>query len=375
MTVHKFTLPLFVLLLLILSGCGPLAQEKRPRFFWPPPPNEPKIEYINYYFSDEDLQRGVDRRLEHAILGRSLPQRLILQPYSVASDGKGRFFAVDFVGGMVHVFDIRKHEYRQLAAGVAGAQKVVVDRRGEIWFLSSAKGILHYYSADERKIGEIKLPGTERVASFAIDRERNRIYAVDAALHQVRVYDLRGNFQHSYGQRGNQPGEFNFPGDLDLDADGNLYIVDAMNARVQILSPDGTPIRAFGERGTARGAFAVAKGIAVSPSGLVYVSDASQHKIVIFSNEGEYLLTLGARYVFSDAGVSPGGFNFPAGIDIDANETIWVADLMNGMIHEFQYLTPEFLAKRPIREEDIYRPQASDLQQRDDGALLPAPVE
>ena len=378
MTAHKPRPPLFalfLLILLILSGCGPLLQEKRPRFFWPPPPNEPKIEYINYYFSDEDLQRGVDRRLEHAILGQSLPERLIHQPFSVASDGKGRFFAVDFVGGVVHVFDFLRHEYRQLAAGIEGAQKVVVDSLGEIWFLSSTKKILHHYAADESKIGEIKLLGSERAASFAIDRERNRIYVVDAVLHQVRVYDLLGRFLQGIGQRGNQPGEFNYPGDIDLDGAGNLYIVDAMNARVQILTPDGAPIRAFGERGTARGSFAVPKGIAVSPSGLVYVSDASQHKIVIFSNEGEYLLTLGARYVYRGEGISPGGFNFPAGLDVDANETLWVADLMNGMVHEFQYLTPEFLARRPIRPEEVYQPQAADLQQRDDGALLPPPVE
>ncbi len=61
--------PLFwVLFLLTLSGCGPMIQEKRPRFFWPPPPAEPKIEYIDYYFTDADLQRGVDWRLEDAIL-------------------------------------------------------------------------------------------------------------------------------------------------------------------------------------------------------------------------------------------------------------------------------------------------------------------
>lgn len=365
---------LIALTLLTLSGCSPMAQEQRPRFFWPPPPNEPKIEYINYYYSDEDLQRGVDRRVEVAILGQQLPERLIKQPYSVASDGKGRFVAVDFVAGVIHVFDIAHHEYRQLAAGVERAQKVVIDSLGEIWVLSSAKGILRHFAADESSLGEIMLPGTDRPASFAIDRARNRIYLVDAALHQVRFYDLDGHFLQAIGKRGNQPGEFNYPGDIDLDASGNLYIVDAMNARVQILTPEGSPLRAFGERGTAHGSFAVPKGIAVSPSGLIYVSDASQHKIVIFNNDGEYLLTLGARYVSTGA-ISPGGFNFPAGIDIDANETIWVADLMNGMIHEFQYLTPEFLARRPIRKEEVYQPQAADLGQSADGALLPPPVE
>lgn len=365
----------FAVVLVILSGCGPLVKEQRPRFFWPPPPAEAKIEYINFYFSDEDLQRGVDRRLEHAILGSKPPERLIVQPYSVASDGKGRFFAVDFVGGIIHVFDIANHEYRKLATAVAGPQKILVDSHGEIWILSSTKGVLLRFAADESPLPEVMLPGVGRAASFVIDRQRNRIYVTDAPQHQIRLYDLAGRFLETIGTRGSAPGEFNYPGDLDLDADGNLYIVDAMNARIQVLTPDGTPLSSFGERGTARGSFSVPKGIAVSPSGLVYVTDASQHKIVIFDKAGEYLLTIGARYVYKGEGISPGGFNFPAGLDVDANDTLWIADLMNGMVHEFQYLTPEFLAKNPIREDDIYRPQASDFAGRDGEALLPAPIE
>lgn len=373
--VFRFSLGL--LLLSMLSACGPLLQEKVPRFFWPPPPAEPKVEYINYYFSDDDLQRGVDRRLEYAILGRKPPERLINQPYSVASDGQGRLFIADFSGGILHVYDIPHHSYRKLIAGENGLQKVFVDRSGEIWALNSLKNIVLRFANDETRQADVKLSGVERVASFAVDRSRGVIYVVDSAQHQLNLYDLRGTFLRSIGKRGNQPGEFNFPGDIDLDAAGNLYIVDTMNARIQVLTPDGTPLRTFGERGTARGAFSVPKGIAVSPSGLIYVSDSTQHKLVIFSNEGEFLLTLGARYVYAggDSGIAPGGFNFPAGLDVDSNETLWIADLFNGMVHEFQYLTPEYLARRPIRADEIYLPKSSDFQQGADDALLPPPIE
>lgn len=366
---------LIVATLISLSGCGPLRQEQRPRFFWPPPPAEAKIEYINFYFSDEDLKRGVDRRIEDALLGRNPPRRLIFQPYSVASDGKGRFFVVDFSGGSTHVFDLRHHNYRQLGEEIGTPHKVLVDSVGDIWVLNGVKGELHHFAGDESKIAEIKLPGTNRAASFAVDRARARIYVVDAPQHQLRLYDLNGRFLETIGTRGKGPGEFNFPGDIDLDAAGNLYVVDALNARIQILTPEGAVLQVFGERGTARGSFSVPKGIAVSPSGLIYVSDASQHKIVIFNKAGDFLLTLGARHVYQGEGISPGGFNFPVGLDVDANETLWVSDMVNGMVHEFQYLTPEFLAKRPIRDNEVYRPQGSDFSESEDGALLPAPIQ
>lgn len=362
---------LFAAGLLVLGGCGPLLQEQRPRFFWPPPPAEAKIEYINFFFSDEHLQRGVDRRFEEAILGRRLPERLIKQPFSVASDGGGRIFVADYSGGVVHVFDLLHHVYRQLATEIAGLQKILVDSAGEIWVLSNDKGVLHHFAADESKLEEIKLPGTTRAGSFAVDRQRQRIYVVDVPQHQLRLYDLSGRFLETVGTRGKNPGEFNYPGDIDLDADGNLYLIDVMNARVQILSPDGTPLRVFGERGTAPGSFSLPKGITVSPSGLIYVSDAIHHRIVIFNKDGDYLLTLGGHYVYTDQGIAPGGFNFPAGLDVDANETLWVTDLMNGMVHEFQYLTPEFLAKRPILDKEIYRPQTVDLKERAGEATPP----
>lgn len=376
MFVNRHCIHLFLVALIptILCACGPLVQESRPRYFWPPPPVEPKIEYLNYYFTDEDLMRGVDRRLEEAILGRKIPQRLIVQPFSVASDGRGRLFVADLSGGIVHVFDIARHKYRVLVSGLSGLRKVFVDDAGEIWVLDGDKKALLRYSAEEKRVAEFLLADIGRAASFAVDSSQGIIYVPDSMMHNLRLFDLNGRFLRTIGRQGALPGEFNYPGDIDLDADGNLYVVDAMNARIQILAPEGTVLRTFGERGTALGSFAVPKGIAVGPSGLVYVSDSVLHKIVIFSNDGDFLLSIGGRYVYSGDGVAPGGLNFPVGLDADANDTLWVADLFNGLVHEFQYLTSEYLAKRPIREEDIYRPTSTDYLQGEEEALLPPPI-
>lgn len=365
----RFPFPALLLLLFLLCGCGPLRQEQRQRYFWPPPPGEPKIEYLNYYFSDADLQRGVDRRLEEAILGKSKPVRLIDRPYSVASDGRGRLFVVDFTGSQVHVLALKEHKYRVLARLEGTPQKVTVDSAGEIWVLDGLRARVHHFDADEKTLRSIELTGVGRPASIAVDRLRGRLYVCDALQHVIHLYDLAGTRQGSFGRRGNGPGEFNFPSDLDLDADGNLYVLDAMNARVQILTAEGIFVRAFGERGSASGSFSIPKGIAVSPAGLVYVTDATSNKVVVFSAAGDYLLTFGGRGIFDGKAVHPGGLYFPAGIDVDANETIWIADLLNGIIHEFQYLSPAALAERPIRAEQVYRPHAQDL------APAPLPTE
>lgn len=350
-----------LLLLLLLVGCAPVEEKIGSRFFWPPPPHAAKIEYRTYYATDGDMLRGVDRRLEAAVLGLKDASRIIFQPYSVASDGKGRVFVVDFSVPQVLVLDLPGHTHRHLQGTDGIAQKVLVDGVGDIWVLDSRKARIYHFGSDEVLKTNFELKDMERPASFAVDAQRMRLYVVDAATHQIRVLDYGGEPLSVYGKRGSEPGEFNYPTDLDLDRDGNLYIIDSMNARVQVLTPEGAFVRAFGERGTASGSFAVPKGIAVSPSDLVYVTDASQNKIVIFNTVGDYLLTLGGRYVYDGSNIRPGGFYYPAGIDVDSAEQIWIADLLNGMVHEFQYLTPEYLAVHPIKPEQIYAPKPSDL--------------
>lgn len=374
---HHLALTLFAVVLLALGGCGSLAIKEQPRFFWPPPPDEPKIEYINFYYSDEDLLRGVDRRVEEAILGKRKPVRILAQPYSVASDGKGRVFVADFNGLKVTVLDFINHTTRLLQEEAKGMpQKVVVDKQGEIWVLNGEERTVYRYSADEKKIALLKLEELERAASLAVDSDRQRFYLSDVPNHRICVFNYQGTMLSTIGLRGRTPGQFNFPTDLDLDSAGNLYVLDSMNARIQVFSPEGVFIRTFGERGTATGSFAAAKGIAVSPSNLVYVSDATQNKIVIFNTAGDYLLTLGGGYVFDGKHIQPGGLNFPMGIDVDAKDTIIVADYLNGMVHEFQYLTPDYLARRPIRAGMVYRPRPADFKPRDGDNVptLPPPA-
>lgn len=364
---------LFVLVFLALGGCAPQQLQKQPRFFWPPPPGEAKIEYINFFFSDEDLLRGVDRRIEDAILGRRNPERVIKQPYSVASDGQGRIIVGDFAGKRVMILDQKSHGSRQLLEMSGVPQKVLVDKAGEIWALDGTSTIVFHFAADEKLLPELKLKGMNRASSLAVDSDRQILYLTDTPNHRICLYDYQGQLLKTVGVRGNGPLQFNYPTDLDLDRDGNLYVVDSMNARIQILSPDGTFIRSFGERGTEPGSFSTPKGIAVSPGQIVYVSDATQNKVVIFSAQGDYLLTLGGRSLYDGKNIHPGGFYFPTGIDIDANETIFIADFFNGMIHEFQYLTPDYLARNPILSADVYQPQPVDLQ--GDKESLPLPTK
>lgn len=72
------------------------------------------------------------------------------------------------------------------------------------------------------------------------------------------------------------------------------------------------------------------KGLAVDSSAQhVIVSDTMNHRIVVFDTSGQMLTA------FGHYGQAPGEFEMPAGIDIDAQGNIYVADFRNRRIQKF----------------------------------------
>lgn len=348
-------LPTFLLAATLLGGCAPAA-EQRQRFFWPPAQfDQPRIEYINFFQTEQDARRGSENRLAEAIFGKTVPQRLFARPFDVVSSGRGRVYVSDLDRHRVFVFDLAAKELRTLKRG-GGADDflfthptaVALDGQGHVYVGDAQMQEIHRFGSDEKYLGVFVAGGFERAGGMAFDSERKLLYVADTGAHQVKAFDEAGRLVRAFGRRGVADGEFNFPLDLDLDGAGNLYVLDAMNARVQVFNPEGDFLRAFGERGTAAGSFQLPKAIAVSPSGHVYVTDSRAHRFVVFNLQGDYLLSVGGEFPVTGGELAPGGFYLPEGIDVDSADAIWVVDSLNRMFHQFQYLTPEYLAEHPI---------------------------
>ncbi|RMF48024.1 MAG: 6-bladed beta-propeller [Deltaproteobacteria bacterium] len=363
-------------LLLLLAACSaPQPQQVRKRYFWPPGDIAPKIEYINFYHADQDVRRGVNDWLEETIFGKDRPRRAFVRPSVVASDGKGRLFVADQGLSQVQVWDFNTHEIRHLRypSGASFAFQLpagmTLDDAGHIYVSDSLRKQILVFDDDELVVREIENGALQRPTGLAFDPVRGGLYVVDTAAHKVHFFDRAGKLVSSIGGRGVAPGQFNFPVDCAVDSDGNLFVLDSMNARVQVFDREGGFVRAFGERGTALGSFMIPKSIAVSPSNLVYVTDSQAHKFVVFSREGDFLLTVGGEAPMVDGKVSPGGFYLPEGIDIDSGEAIWVVDSLNRMVHQFQYLTPEYLAAHPILPGQAFMPPVLQKKLETNGSL------
>jgi DNA-binding beta-propeller fold protein YncE len=211
---------------------------------------------------------------------------------------------------------------------------VAVDDDGKVFIADATLNRVFGYDADGTMAiaigheGELKNP-----SGLAIDRARKLVYVADSTNHQVFCYStVDGTSVRTIGKRGVDKGEFNFPTNVFVDAQGLLYVADTLNFRIQIFDPEGQFVRTFGQQGDGPGTFNRPKGVAVDSEGHIYVADASFNNFQIFDQEGRLLLAVGS------GGPRPGEFMLPAGLFIDGQDRIYVADQENARVQVFQYV-------------------------------------
>jgi sugar lactone lactonase YvrE len=331
---------LLLLLALGLAATGCATPQKPIDLVWPLAPAEPRIRYVDSISSPEDMGVSGWSRMKQVVFGPE-PIKALVKPYGVAVDSSGRLYVSDTAVRLVFVFDFDAPQNEERVAFV-GMKKpgrlgrpigLALDARDNLYVSDATGKKVVVYGPDHEfaaAIGEFgKL---ERPAGIAIDNEMDRLYVVDVAAHNVKVYSLGGEFLFEFGKRGAGDGDLNYPTNIALDGAGNVLVVDSMNNRVMIFDRDGKFIRRFGRLGRVAGSFARPKGIAIDSDGHIYVVDAAFDNVQIFAPDGRLLLS------FGEFGVDAGGFQLPAGIHIDDNDRIYVSDQYNKRVQIFQYL-------------------------------------
>jgi tripartite motif-containing protein 71 len=205
-----------------------------------------------------------------------------------------------------------------------------------------------------------------------------RLYVLD--IDRIYVFDIKGRFIESFGERGENPGQFGVydnygqeqgpaaiyavggklmisdthndriqiitvegsskggfcvdsPGAITVDGSGFIYIVVPSKGRILKYSSKGEKLMEFGGPGTLDGEFHIENfidvyqgpdGIAVDEkNGIIYVSDTAAHRIQAFDLKGKFLKTIG------EFGSGEGQFYYPRKLVLDEQGSLWVADTGN----------------------------------------------
>jgi DNA-binding beta-propeller fold protein YncE len=305
-----------------------------PNPVWPPLPDDPRVAFVKTISGPADVGQSLSvwHRLSNWVTGETGESQRLQKPFGIALDESGNLCLTDTGNNTVCYCDFVHHQWRRWnAAGKIHFQSpVAIARRNGIFYVADSElGEVLAFRNDGKLAFQISKP-LQRPVGLAIDGDA--LVVADSQLHSIFVFDLQGKFQFQFGERGVEPGEFNYPTHVCADSQGHLLVTDSLNSRVQVFTADGKFISQIGSGGDTSGHFGRPKGVAVDTFGHVYVADALFDNIQIFDLSGQLLLSLGG------SGTGPGQFGLPNGIAIGSDNQIYVTDGYNHRVQVLKYI-------------------------------------
>lgn len=339
---------MLAIMTVVLGACAttPPVVEPPKRFFWPPEPDEPKIEWIDAYYGDQGLAEST---FMTSIIGEDY-SIVFKRPIGVAGDGEGRFVVSDQQLGQVFLFDLNKHKAYPLggekgAADFTIPSGVAVDKEGffyvadtfsrKVFVVSNTNTIIRVLDLSEQ---------VKSIGNISIDRARATLAVPDGKGGKVLLFSLTGGLLKTIDGKG----YFSMPNAVAVTSDGSLLIADSYNATIVRFSADGKYLSSIGKRGDSAGNLTLVTGVAVDSEDHIYATDGRLHNVTIFDKEGNTLLVIGGQFSTKTGNIARGGFQIPQNISIDKNDRIYVADSFNQRIQVLQYLNQRYLEDHPI---------------------------
>ena len=186
-----------------------------------------------------------------------------------------------------------------------------------------------------------------QVTDMTWDPEGNTYISDGYVNSRVAKVDKSGAWIKSWGEPGDQPGQFNTPHSIAADAQGNIYVADRGNRRIQVFDTDGKFLRQFSidvplkpdarpaignkptqTTGTMSPGAPWAICITPGPHQVLYASDAFPGRIYKLSLEGKIL------GVFGEAGKQPKQFGWIHEMACPSENELYVAELLNWRVQK-----------------------------------------
>ncbi|MFZ4546910.1 MAG: 6-bladed beta-propeller [Bacteroidales bacterium] len=298
----------------------------------------PKVVWIKSWPSDNNgTHKKIKDRLNSIVFG--IKPRALSNPISVFASTVEDYWVLDQGGNTI--FQVEK-ELGEIPQSVRKADLVLSSLVGiclgpnsSILFTDSKTAKIYNISPGNKKLTCLNDSLVlEQPTGIAYSAERKEIWVVETKAHRISVLTENGELIRRIGNRGNAPGEFNYPTHIWIDKKGYAYITDALNFRIQVIDATGKVISVFGEAGDGSGYLARPKGIATDSIGNIYVVDALFHVVQVFDIKGNFL------YKFGNQGHGDGEFWMPNGIFIDDKNYIYIADTYNSRVQIFKLIQP-----------------------------------
>jgi DNA-binding beta-propeller fold protein YncE len=311
--------------------------------FYPPPPMEPRIQYLATYTTERDVL-GEPGRFRKFILGE--PEYAELgKPYGVTMH-EGKLFICDTRNGAVVIFDLAARATEVMGSNEAAQLKkpvnIAIDADGTRYVVDALHRRVMVYDRNNVYVRSIGDPNAWKPTDAAVFGRR--LYVTDILNAQVVVLDRESGAElQRISRKGSGQGELFLPTNVEVDRHGNVYVSDTGNFRVLKFDRKGRLVRQFGELGRTLGRFARPKGIAIDRDDRLYVVDSAFENVQIFDQDGNLLLYFGA------AGNGQGALNIPAKVEIDyANVGLFSDSVAPGYALEYLILVSSQFGRNKV---------------------------
>ena len=312
------------LLLTLFSGCATKkAAPLKPTFF-PPPPDEPRVQYLTCFSAGADLGGG-NSFLDY-LTGKPPEPNALAKPYGIAIKD-GRIYVCDTVAGAVEVFDMvkKRADYFQPRgeARLLMPINISIDADGTRYVADTGRSQVLVFDRLGNFVDAMGAKDEMKPCDVAVGDQR--LYIADLKDHAVRVYE-KASRKFLFGIPRDpkaKEGKLFSPTNLALDKKGRLLVSDTGAFSVQVYDLEGKFLRTLGQQGLAPGLFARPKGVAVDRTGLAYVVDAATQVVQIFDPEGHLLLYLG-----QPGASNQGELSLPAAVKVDYDNVGMFKDLV-----------------------------------------------
>lgn len=268
------------------------------------------------------LAQEINLRLERSV------EADLYFPTDICGNDRGDVFVLDGMNDRVIEINARG-QVRSITPDRGTIYKAVgltcIDNN--IWIADTPRARIIELSRNGRINRIIPLgEGTEPVDVVKIN---GQILVSDRANHRILVLDLDGNIKSTWGNRGNDIGEFINPSFLTAAAGNRLLISDILNRRVLSFSPSGRFPQMVVKPGVSPGQIVRPKGIAGNSQDEIWVADGYTGTLQLFSLSGKHL-------GLATASGQPLNLQAPMGIWIDGDGNIWVVESTGNKVSKFR---------------------------------------
>ncbi len=203
-----------------------------------------------------------------------------------------------------------------------------VDPAGHVWVTDRGHHLQAYeFDANGKllmTLGTKDVPGDNTsqdafngMADVAVAKN-GAIFIADGEGPNTRVVKLTsaGKFVQWWGGKGTDPGQFNMPHSIAIDADGHIYVADRSNNRIQIFDTSGKFLDQWTNFGTPWGVFV--------KDGLLYCVDGSDNNVLLIANakDGKIIDRIE-------------GLHNPTAVAVDSTGAIYIGEVNGASVRKF----------------------------------------